>query len=500
MFGFINNFLNNITMYRLLLYILIVYVVIGEIFSLFHLLPFTPTALFFSSIFLVGICWITNTILAKIFRVQTNVESVYISALILSLVITPTSIIFLATAGVLTIVSKYVANTNNKHIFNPVAFGIWLAGLLTGQYASWWIGTVSMLPFIIAGGFLIIKKIRRIDMVFIFFIIAVLTIFGYDILNKIDIFISFKKILFETPILFFASVMLTEPLTTPPTNLLQNIYGGLVGFLYCPLIHLGNFYTTPETALLIGNIFSYIVSPKIRLRLHLKEKIQITRDISDFVFLTPQKFSFLPGQYMEWTLSHNKIDSRGNRRYFTIASSPTEKNLVLGIRFNPNGSTFKNTLANLSEKDEIIGSQIAGDFVMPKDINKKLVFIAGGIGVTPFRSMVQYLLDKKEKRDIIVVYTAKNVSEFAYKNIFDRAAGELGIKVIYTITDTKNVPVNWKGYSGRITRALIKEEIPDFTERIFFLSGPNAMVESFEKTLKGIGVKKFKKDYFPGFA
>lgn len=496
---YIDNFLNYLTMYRLVLYVLIGLVVVAEIFTFFHLLPFSPLALLFSTVFLVAVCYVANKLFAYLFKVPANVESVYISALILALIITPKSIIFLFFAAVITIASKYLININKKHIFNPVAFGIWLGGLLTGNYASWWVGTASLMPFVLVGGFLIVRKIRREDMVFTFFVVAIATIFGFDILNKTDLLLSLQKIALDTPILFFASVMLTEPLTTPPTKTLQSIYAGLVGFLYCPQIHLGDFYTTPETALLLGNIFSYLVSPKVRLRLLLKNKVQVTSDIYDFIFQTSQKFSFVPGQYMEWTLSHKNTDSRGNRRYFTIASSPTEKDVILGVRFNSSGSSFKNALSDFSKDSEIIASSIAGDFTLPKDGAKKLVFVAGGIGVTPFRSMVKYLLDKKEKRDIVVLYTAKTPEDFAYKEVFDEARN-VGIRVIYTVTNTKDVPNNWKGHVGRINGELVEKEIPDFKERMFYLSGPNAMIESFEQMLKKIGVKHIKKDYFPGFA
>ncbi len=497
---FIDNFLNNITMYRLVLYVLLILVGVAEIFSFFHLLPFSPIALLLSTSFLIILCWITNKVFSVLFKIQTNFESVYISALILSLIITPQSVVFPTFAALFTIASKYLVSLNKKHIFNPVALGVFLGGLVTGNFASWWVGTASLMPFVVLGGFLIVRKIRREDMVFTFFIIAILTILGFDFFNKSDLLVSLKNVALETPIIFFASVMLTEPLTTPPTQILQSMYGGIVGILYSPLIHIGTFYTSPEIALLLGNIFSYIMSPKIRLRLVLHKKISVTKDISTFIFHVPRPISFLPGQYMEWTLSHNNIDSRGNRRYFTVASSPTEHSIMIGVRFNAKGSSFKNALTHLSENNEIIASQIAGDFTLPHDTTKKLVFVSGGIGVTPFRSMVKYLLDKKEKRDIVVLYSAKSADDFAYKEIFDEAANVLGIKIVYTVTDKDNTPSYWKGHVGRIDSELIQKEIPDFQERLFYLSGPNAMIESFETLLKNIGVKHIKKDYFPGFA
>jgi ferredoxin-NADP reductase len=296
--------------------------------------------------------------------------------------------------------------------------------------------------------------------------------------------------------------MFTEPLTTPPTKNLQIIYGAIVGFLFCPQVHLGPLYTTPEIALLLGNVYSYSVSSKERLLLTLEKKVQVAPDIYDLVFSLSRKFSFVPGQYMEWTLPHKSPDSRGNRRYFTIASSPTENKMIVGIRFHPQGSSFKNSLNNLPTHQKIVAAQLSGDFTMPKNTSEKLVFIAGGIGVTPFRSMVKYLMDSREKRDIVLLYTAKSAKDFAYKEIFDEAAKRGIIRAVYTITDPKEVPMEWTGRVGRINETLIEKEIPDFTKRHFYLSGPNAMVESYEHLLKKMGVQDnhIKKDYFPGFA
>jgi len=86
---------------------------------------------------------------------------------------------------------------------------------------------------------------------------------------------------------------------TPPTKKLQIIYGAIIGFLFTPYLHIGGVYSSPELALVIGNLFSYLVSPKYKLFLRLKKKIQITPEIIDFVFVPDKKFNFAPGQYME---------------------------------------------------------------------------------------------------------------------------------------------------------------------------------------------------------
>ena len=301
-----------------------------------------------------------------------------------------------------------------------------------------------------------------------------------------------NAVIFDSPMLYLGSIMLTEPMTTPPTKKLRIIYGILVGFLNAPFIGIGNFYTTPEMALAFGNVYSYLVSSKEKLILKLKERVQVANETYDFIFNTNRKLDFQPGQYLEWTLAHEKIDNRGMRRYFTIASSPTENEIIMGIKFYDKPSTYKQSLINIKKDDIVVASQLAGDFVLPNDKNKKLVFIAGGIGVTPFRSMIKYLIDTNEKRDIIIFYSNKTANDIAYKNIFDEAEKKLGIKTIYHQTDE----------SGFLTCNIIEKYVPDLKERMFYISGPRSMILTFDKALKDAGVHKnhIKTDFFPGFA
>lgn len=499
----IDNFLDKITMYQLVLYYLVLLLFVAFIFSSLHLLSFNPFALLFSTVFLVVVSWATNKLFAMTFAAPANVESAYISALILALILTPVQslrdVMFLFWAAVLTMASKYIFAIGKKHIFNPVAIAVTITAFTVVGSASWWVGSLPMLPFELLG-VLIVRKIRKYELVFYFFFAIFATMFIITVVKGGDLLRVFQAAFTASSLFFFAFVMLTEPLTTPPKKTLQIIYGIIVGILFAPQFHIGSFYTTPEIALVIGNIFSYVVSPKAKIVATMLEKRQISSDIVDFAFHSGKTFSFEPGQYMEWTLSHPKTDLRGNRRYFTIASSPTENSMRLGVRFYPNGSSFKKALLALQPNNQLIGGQISGDFTLPKDKNKKLVFIAGGIGITPFRSMVKYLIDTNDKRSLVIFYANKNPNEIAYIDIFNQAQKQLGIKTIYTLTDQASIPPNWPGKVGRIDEAMIRQEVPDFRERIFYLSGPHAMVIAYEKVLRNMGIlkKQIKKDFFPG--
>ncbi len=492
-------------MYRLALYVLIGWLAIALILSSLQILPFSPLALLLSTTFLLLMCWGTNWLLARIFAVPTNIESTHITALILALILnpikSPADLPLLGWAAILAIASKYILSLHNKHIFNPAAIAVVITSFAIGESASWWVGTVSMLPAVLLGGILLLRRLRRGEMIALFVATALVIICITSLLQGLSVIRELQQLLLASPLFFFVTIMLTEPLTAPPTRKLQRFYALLTGVLFVPQIHLGPVYSTPELALVIANIYSYLVSPKQKVSLKLKRKSRIASDIVDFVFKPSQKLVFAPGQYMELTLAHARSDSRGNRRFFTLASSPTEDYLRIGVRFYMNSSSFKKALYRIDSRAKLLAGQIAGDFTLPQDPAQKLVFIAGGIGITPFRSMLKYLLDTHQQRDIILFYTTRTNDEIAYSDILSEAQTKLGVRVFYTLTDKAALPRNWPGLVGRIDERVLQQTVPDYQERTYYISGLPDMVRDYERLLKTIGVPgtQMKKDFFPGF-
>ncbi len=505
MIKFLDTQLNKITMYRLVLYVLIASLLVAFIYSVTGVLNTDPYALVFSTAFILAACAAANWAFGKAFGIPTNVESVYISALILALIISPIKSLndlwFLLWASVLAMASKFIVAYKGKHLFNPIALAVALTYFTVNQSASWWVGNGPMLPFVLVGGLLIVRKIRRFGMLLSFVGATVLSLLLTSLFTHANFFVDFQKLLLYSPFVFFATIILTEPLSTPPTRRLQMIYAAIVGVLSNPQIHFGGFYITPELAILAGNLYSYLVSPRDTLMLKLRDKTRLSPDTYEFTFTPERRLAFVPGQYMEWTLGLHNPDSRGNRRYFTLANSPTESVLKLGIKFPANASAYKKALLTLKRDEPVLAAQLSGDFVLPRDPRQKIVLIAGGIGITPFRSMLKYLLDKKQRRPVTVFYSVKTADEIVYRDVLDQAARELGIRVIYNITDTQNVPATWKGNVGRITLEQIKAELPDLAHSYFYISGPDAMVDGFKASLSQLGVhsSQIKLDYFAGF-
>lgn len=502
----LDNVLNRVTMYRLTVYVLAGLIAAAMLLGWLGMIAVSPWLLLFSLAYITAICIIVNAVFARMFDAHPNVESLYITALILALILSPPKVFldgaFLELAGwaaVWAMASKYMFAIRRKHLFNPAAFGVAVTALFLGASASWWVATLPLVPFVLIGGLILTRKIQRFDLVLSFLIVATLVSVRWGVGT---FFPDLWRTSIDVPLFFFAFVMLTEPLTTPPTRPRRIAYGALTGLLFAPWAHIGSLYFTPELALLAGNIFSYLVSPKAKLLLTLRKKIQVSADTYDFWFTPDRPLAFKPGQYLEWTLPHDKPDNRGNRRYFTISSSPQERGIAMGVKFHENGSSYKKKLLALRPGDTMSAGQLSGDFTLPGNPETKLAFIAGGIGVTPFRSMIRSLIDRNERRPVVLFYANRKPEDIAYRDVFDEAQKKLGIKTVYTLTDSQSVPRGWDGYTGYISEQMIRSELPDYRERHFYLSGPRSMIVAFEKLLQTMGVHKSRitMDFFPGFA
>ena len=283
----------------------------------------------------------------------------------------------------------------------------------------------------------------------------------------------------------------------PPKRSGQAIFGAVVGALFVWAPTFGPITIYPEVALLAGNIYAYITSDKRRYRLTLSRIERISDRVYSYIFISSHKIAFQAGQYMEWTLDHVPADGRGNRRSFTIASSPTEDTIQVGLKYYDPSSTFKSVFASMKPGDTIVAGQVTGSFTLNGMEGKKLAFIAGGVGITPFRSMIKQIIDEDGQQDIVVLYSVADLQEQAYRDVFYEAQSH-GVRLI---TIASNITVAPEVISGPITTALIQAQIPDFKDRTFFVSGPNSMVQGVRQSLSQGGVSRTRihTDYFSGY-
>lgn len=500
----LDNFLDRITMYRLLIYYLAAIIAAAMLFGALGYMPFSPVAIAAESGYLLLACWIINRVFAYVFEAPHNPESSLITALILALIITPPasvrSFMFLSAAAGLAIASKYILAVRHQHIFNPAAAAVVLTAFGAKQSASWWVGDAWLLPVVLIGGILLTRKIQRFQMVIVFIVTAFIFTTGIAVMRGGHVGSTLSNTVLHSSLFFMGFVMLTEPLTSPTRLKQQRWYGALAGALFSPQLHVLGVYSTPELVLVISNAFSFLVNPKFRTAPKLAQKISWGPAVKDFVFTKDRQFAYLPGQYMEWTLPHDQPDNRGSRRYFTLASSPTEDTLRLGVKFYTESSSFKQAMWKMGRRTPIAAGQLGGDFTLPDDASRKLVFIAGGIGITPFRSMLKYMVDRDEMRVVTLLYSESDPANLAYRDVLEEAQAE-GAKIVYCLERSRGgLPGRVK--NGRITAKLIAEEVPDYAERLFYISGPHPMVQAMRDNLHSLGVpdRNIKTDFFPGYA
>lgn len=500
---FIDKLLNNITMYRLLVYGLSALLAGATIFSLLGKLYISAPALLAISAVILTVVYITDRLLTTLWGSNTNHYSSLITGLILCFILPPTTSVHnLALAGfgaLIAIASKYFIALHYKHIFNPAAFAAIILGLTGLLPATWWIGSPAMLPLTIIFGLLVLRKIRRYQLFFSFLASSLIVTILLGIHHHLAISYILSTAFKSSPLIFLGTIMLTEPSTTPSRLWQQRIYGLIVGAIFLSQIRYGSISATPELALIVGNLYAYFVSPKQKFRLQLKGKVQLAPNIYELNFTGGKKFKFKPGQYLEWTLPRIKPDSRGNRRTFSIASAPGDEDLNIAIKTSKSSSRFKSDLMNLKPKDIIVAGQLSGDFVLPNNLNQKLVFIAGGIGITPFVSMVKNMIKTKQKRDVILIYLVSSPSDLCYMNLWKRAS-ELGLRIVPVLSNPHNKK-GWTGLVGRLNENILHSKVTDYLDRTYYLSGPPALVDNYSKLLRQIKIKRkhIVTDHFSGY-
>jgi ferredoxin-NADP reductase/nitrite reductase/ring-hydroxylating ferredoxin subunit len=230
---------------------------------------------------------------------------------------------------------------------------------------------------------------------------------------------------------------------------------------------------------------------KVTLELLSREKLQDT-DIVTFK-LSRGGLDFTAGQYAFFKLDGvDSHDSKGPIRHFSIASSPTEQDYMM-ISTRIRDTQYKQKLASLKEGEKILAWGPQGEFVLHDDHSKPAVFLSGGIGVTPFRSMIKYATDKHLQLKITMFDSNKNSQNILYKDEFDKWASEnKNIKVVYTLTEEQKQEQESKSSKwtsvehGRIDKSMLESHLTrdDIDKAIFYICGPPGMLKSMQELLR----------------
>lgn len=214
--------------------------------------------------------------------------------------------------------------------------------------------------------------------------------------------------------------------------------------------------------------------------------IQRTPNVKSYHFSRPDSFEYKAGQYLIIFLSNGKGGTL--KKPLTISSSPTEPFLEITKKITP-GHEFSDSIVALSLGDEVQLDAPYGQFTLDTAQNK-VAMLSGGIGITPFRSMCRYATDSKLETDIVLCYGNKTSEDIVFKQEFDQMEKQNNhFKIIHTLS--REDP-NWTGRTGRIDATMITNDLPDYTQRMFYLCGPPPMMDSLQGFLEELNVPKQK--------
>ena len=376
MLRLIDDFLNHTTMYRLVLYYTGILLAYDFALGLGGLSPHDPAELTFSLTIICICCWVINKGFSELFRIPANTESIWITALIIALIMPPvashdwTGIAGLAAASAVGTASKFILALNRKHIVNPVAVGVVFSAYVLDSPATWWVGgSVYLLPVVLIGGLLILRKLQRFGM-FVAYVAAQLAVLALTA----DVS-QYPQLLNETflssPLLFLGFAMLTEPLTAPTAKWPAVWFGVLVGVLSAPPIHFGDFYFSPELALLVGNAFAWAMNSKHRYRLVLHRVERTAAGCYDYVFHSDKPLA--PQARTIYRLDDGCGESRTAAA--TGAHSPLPRRLAksvvrLGVKFYPHPSAYKEAMLQHAARSGGVWCAVGGRFRPPGERKK----------------------------------------------------------------------------------------------------------------------------------
>lgn len=225
----------------------------------------------------------------------------------------------------------------------------------------------------------------------------------------------------------------------------------------------------------------------------LTKRTTVAQDTESFrLDTTGSNYTFIPGQYAAFTL-------QGETKVFSLSNSLHHKDFIMfATRMRP--SPFKEDLKKIPLGTKIKVSPARGRFVLPENTDQPLVLIAGGIGVTPFRSMIEWATHEKKKHPIKLFYSNRTAALTAFLDDFRGWERENPYFTFIPVLTQESSP-GWAGETGRLNPVMLRKYAPDRLQPIYYVAGPPGMVDSMKQSLLGMGVpeKNVRSEKFSGY-
>jgi ferredoxin-NADP reductase len=220
-----------------------------------------------------------------------------------------------------------------------------------------------------------------------------------------------------------------------------------------------------------------------------------------FYFAKPSGFKYRAGQSVDLTLINpSETDAEGNTRTFTLASSPFDEDLMISTRIRD--TAFKRVLKNASPGLEVKIQGPSGSFVLHRKTEKTAVFLAGGIGITPFLSMIRQVTHEKTAHHIYLLYSNRRPEDASFLDVLEETARRNpNFHLIATMTKIEASHREWNGETGHISKKMLTEHLPQVQGPIYYIAGPPAMVAAIRGILFEAAVEEddIRTEEFAGY-
>lgn len=233
----------------------------------------------------------------------------------------------------------------------------------------------------------------------------------------------------------------------------------------------------------------------------LTKREEIAEGTMAFHFTKPADFQFRPGQSMDLTLLNPpETDAEGNSRAFSIASAPFDNDLMIATRIRD--TAFKRVLRKASPGLQVKIDGPSGSFVLHRKSEKPAVFLAGGIGITPFLSIIRQAGHDQSPHHLYLFYSNRRPEDAAFLDLLSEATKRNpNFHLIATMTEMDKSHREWKGETGFINREMLTELLPSLQGPIYYLAGPPAMVAAMRRMLIEAGADEddIRTEEFSGY-
>jgi ferredoxin-NADP reductase len=222
------------------------------------------------------------------------------------------------------------------------------------------------------------------------------------------------------------------------------------------------------------------------MRATIKEKREVAKGTLLVVFdLGGEEVDFTAGQYFWVELpDRGHQDEKGLRRHISVVTSPTDRG-VLGLATRLRDTAFKQTLRELEVGDEVDVEEPKGSFVLPEATDRDYVFVAGGIGITVFRSMLRFIADKELPYRVTLVYSNRDRESAPFLDeLADLEQRIDGLRLVLTMTQDDG----WNGESRHIDEEMLRDHLGELSGYTYLVAGPPGMAKGVEALLKDAGV------------